>query len=201
MSTIYESAAFSAPRGARVTLRLVLSASLERTEIRIEREERFPHKSLASTVLGIDQPTSGLEPLARAMTTILHELERLHGRGYSLRERAGGGWSGAWRVDLLTPDGARTVTSWEIEQKRPQKTLEALARALTTLDRPRPQLEEEADRSESLAAFMRAHGNELRRNHAVDAVIAADPTAPADELLDELEARGLLGPTDTDAGR
>jgi hypothetical protein len=200
VTTVYESMGFPAPRGARVTLRLLLSTQGDRTEIRIEREERLPHKSLVSTVLTITQPTTGIEPLARAMTTFAHELERLHARGYSLRERAGGGWRGAWRADLLTPDGGHAAMSWEIEHKRPHRTLEPLARALASLDRPRPQMDEPADQVDSLAAFMRAHGGELRRNHAVDALIAADPAVPTDELLEELDARGLLSPTDTDAG-
>jgi hypothetical protein len=193
---VYESATLPAPSGGTITLRLLLSGAAVRSEIRIDREERLAHKTLKSVVLRVNDETDGLEPLARAMTTVVHELERLHGRGYTLRERAGGGWRGAWRAELIAPDGSRTAASWEIDVRKPRKNLEPLAQTLASVDPARPQFPAAHD-SPSLADLMRQHGDEVRRNHAVDALIASDPTAPADELLEELDARGLLDPTDS----
>jgi hypothetical protein len=194
-AVVYETTGLRTAAGDAVTLQLILSTGDDRCEIRIDRSEQRPHKTLHSVVLRITHPTAGVERPARAMTTIAHELERLHRQGYALRERAGGGFRGAWRADLMTPDSARSAVSWEIDLRKPHKRVEPLAHALATLDVPRPQFDE-PDATDSVAALMRTHGAEVRRNHAVDALIAADPTTPADELIDELDARGLLTPSD-----
>lgn len=196
MTVVYETATLAAARGGTVALRLLVLEVGATTEIRIDRKEHLPHKALSFVVLRICQPTRGIEPLARAMTTIVHELERLHRQGYSLRERAGGGWRGAWHCDLLVPRGAPAVASWEIELRKPGKTLEPLARVLASLDVPAPRIDRSGEDSGILTAAMREHGDEVARHHAIDALIASDPLVPADEFLEELEARGLLAPKD-----
>ena len=199
MTVVYESEPLTSPRGGTVKLRLLLLNCDAVTEIRIEREEQLPHKTLESIVIRLREPTQQIDSLARAMTTIVHELERLHRQGYSLRERAGGGWRGAWHSDLLSVGtNPRAVASWEIELRKPGKTLEPLARLLVSLDVPRPVIEAGAVETVSLVAAMREQGRDARREHAIDALIAADPLAPGDEFLDNLESRGLLMPTDED---
>ena len=199
MTVVYETPPLRGSRGGSVTLRLVVFESDESSEIRITRDEQRPHKALSSDVLRIRQRTDSIQPLARAMTTIVHELERLHRQGYSLRQRAGGGWRGAWRADLLATDGARAVASWEVELRKPGKTLEPLARVLASLDVPTPRTDRIPRNGGILAAAMREHGDEVRRNHAIDALIASDPLVPGDEFVQQLEARGLLAPKDDEA--
>lgn len=195
-TTVYETAARRTPDGGTLVLRLLVSAANSRTEIRIDCERRLPHKVLESIVLKIDQPTHGIEPLARAMTTITHELDRLHRQGYALRECAAGGFRGAWHADLVSPHDSRVAVSWEINLRRPTKNLELLAGRLAALDLPAPTLFESRHDTDVLVTAMIDHGDEVRRHHAIDAIIAADPSMPADEFLEELEGRGLLSPTD-----
>ena len=196
MIVVHESRPLPAEGGGKVVLRLLVAEAGGRTEIRIEREERLAHKTLRSTVLRIEESSAVIEPLARSMTTIAHELERLHGQGYVLRERAGGGWSGRWQTDLVRTRSGRAELSWTSDMRRPARELASLEAALVAFDVPRPRLEEPADGAGGLADAMRRHGAEVRRNHAVDAAIAADPTMPAEELLEALEAKGLLSPPD-----
>jgi hypothetical protein len=197
-TSIYETGALTTARGGSVVLQLRLIESAAAVEIRIDREERLPHKTLRSVVLKIQEPRQGIEALARAMTTIVHELERLLRQGYSLTERAAGGWRGAWHAELRSPAGARAAASWEIDLRKPTKRIEPLARTLASLDVPAPRIERVVGDASPLAATMREHGADRRRAHAVDALIAADPLLPAHDLLDELETRGLLAPTDGD---
>jgi hypothetical protein len=117
-TTVYETGPRRIAGGGSVVLRLLVSEAKGRTEIRIDCERRLPHKALESVVLKIEQPTRGIEPLARATTTITHELDRLHRQGYALRERAGGGFRGAWHADLVSPHDSRVVVSWEINRVR-----------------------------------------------------------------------------------
>jgi hypothetical protein len=130
------------------------------------------------------------------MTTLMCELERLHDQGYWLRQRAGGGWRGAWRADLLPPNGARTALSWEIRPRSPGKELAALVRRAASLDVPTYRSTESVRDDTPLAAMMREHGDEVGRRQAIAALIAADPAAPIDDFLRELEARGLSEPHD-----
>jgi len=125
------------------------------------------------------------------MTTIVHDLERLHRQGYTLRQRAGGGWSGAWRSDLHPPAGGRPIASWE-SQPRKADGVATLARLLSDLDRPSPKPDPEDDPLASLAARLRARGVEVQRDRNVDAFIAEHPDLPIEDLLDALENRGLL---------
>lgn len=74
--------------------------------------------------------------------------------------------------------------------------LDLLAAKLAALEIPAAQFDEPRDDAALLAAAMRQHGSEVRRHHAVDALIAEDPTLPADELVEELERRGLLAPSE-----
>ena len=189
---VHETAPLPTTRGGSVKLRLLVLDVHGQSEIRIDREEQLPHKALASIVLRIRHPSHGIEPLARSMTTIVHELERLHQQGYSIRERAGGGWRGAWRSELLAGNGTATGTSWEIELRKPERTLEPLAHLLQSLDVPAPRIDTAAAHSSVLAAAMREHGSEVRRKHAIEALIASDPLLPGDEFVEELESRGLL---------
>ena len=189
-TTVYESAALPTSRGGTVALRLLLTSSGHSSTITIECTERLPHKVLQWVVLAIADSTGGLEPLARAMTTITHELERLHGQGYTLRQRAVGGWRGAWHAELVSPQNSRTVMSWEIELRKPTRTLEPLASALVALNPPTPQPDRATDDHGSVVAAMRARGGEIQRTHAIDALIASDPLMPADELLEELRLGG-----------
>ena len=196
MTVVHESRPLPAESGGKVILRLLVAQTRDRTEIRIEREERLAHKTLSSTVLRIEEANAVIEPLARSMTTIAHELERLHVQGYALRERAGGGWSGKWQTDLVRSRASRAVLSWPSEMRRPLQELATLEAALVALDVPRARLDAPEDPEGGLAAAMRRHGAEVRRNHAVDAAIAANPELPAAELLEALEEQGLLSPAD-----
>ena len=196
MIVVHESRPLPAESGGKVVLRLLVAQTRGRTEIRIEREERLAHKTLSSTVLRVEESDAVIEPLARSITTIAHELERLHVQGYSLRERAGGGWSGKWQTDLVRSRASRAVLSWPSELRRPLQELAPLEAALVALDVPRARLDVPEDREGGLAAAMRRHGAEVARNHAVDAAIAASPELPADELLEALEEQGLLSPAD-----
>jgi len=195
---VYETTELRSDDAGPVVLRLVLAETGTRTEIWIEREQRLPHKTLQSIVLRIEESSSAIAPLARAMTTVVHELERLHRQGYSVRERAGGGWSGKWHTDLVRRRGARPALAWPSDLRKAAAKLGPLEAALSELDVPRPEFDEPADHAGQLAAAMRRHGAEVRRIHAVDAAIAADPAQPADELLEALEEQGLLSPPDPD---
>jgi hypothetical protein len=147
-------------------------------------------------VLTIRHPSAGAGPPAREMTTIAHELERLHRQGYSLRQRSAG-WRGAWHADLMPPGARRAVLSWPIEASNPAARVHALSRTLASLDVPTARKQPDPD-SAVIAEIMREHGAELQRAHAIDALNAADPTLPADEFLEELETRGLLDPTESE---
>jgi hypothetical protein len=65
---------------------------------------------------------------------------------------------------------------------------------------PRPRFEQDDRNVGALAAAMRRQGETIRRDHAIDALLAADPTLPADEFLDALEQRGLLSPPEEASG-
>jgi hypothetical protein len=194
-TTVYESAPLPGERGYTVVLQLLLAMAGPRTEMRVDREQRFPHKTLTSTVVRVHEPSAGIEPLARAMTTVVHELERLHRQGYGLRERATG-WRGAWHTDLVSPRGASAAMSWKIDLTKRAAEVMRLAERLAAHDVPVAAFNEPADDATTLAAMMRHHGAEARREHAVDALIAEDPTLSAGELVEELDRRGLLAPSD-----
>lgn len=140
---MHESRGYPTTGGATVTLRLiVVDRGSHRIEIRIGREERLPHKILCTVVLTVTAPAAGIEPIARAMTTITHELDRLHRQGYTLRQRAGGGLRGAWRTELQPADGGnggKALVSWESEPRKPTE-LDQLARVLATVDQFLPLL-------------------------------------------------------------
>jgi len=178
--------------GGPVRLRLFTSGDGTDTELRIDREERLPHKLIEWTVLKVVRPTATIYPLARELTTILCELERLHHRGYWLRQRAGGGWRGAWRADLLPPGGSRPALSWEIQLRKPEMELAALSGSITALDPPAYRSDEVTGNDDLLVEAMRQHGDEVRRRQAIDALIAADPAAPIDDFLQVLDTQGLL---------
>lgn len=192
--TVYESAPLRGERGGTTVLRLLLSSAAARTEVRIDRQELLPHKALNSVVVRIDEPSAAVEPLARAMTTVVHELERLLLQGYWLRERAGGGWRGAWHTDLVAPRSTRAVLAWKTDLTKRPRELERLAASLARLDVPVARFDEPQDDAAALAAVMRRHGADVRRHHAIDALTAQDPMLPADELVEELDRRGLLVP-------
>lgn len=176
------------PVGGTVQLRLLISGDRRDTQVRIHREERRPHKTLEWTVLEVVQPTEGIYSLARDMTTVMCELERLHHKGYWLRQRAGGGWRGAWRADLMPPKAARAALSWQIRPRRPGKELAALVGRISSLDVPTYRSDRSLGEDTALIATMQDHGNEVRRQQAIDALIAADPAAPMDDFLRALDA-------------
>jgi hypothetical protein len=184
--------------GGAVRLRLLARRFGSDTELRIDYEQRLPHKSVDWTVIKVVRPTVSIHPLARDITTLMCELERLHQQGYSLRQRAGGGWRGAWRADLLPGGGARPALSWEIELRKPEQELPALACHASRLDVPTYRSDESQASEGLLESAMRDHAGEVSRRQAIDALAAADPAAPVDDFLRELDARGLLEQQDQD---
>jgi hypothetical protein len=49
------------------------------------------------------------------------------------------------------------------------------------------------DRGEALEILMREHSTDLVREHETNSYLAADPLSSADELLDHLDRKDLLG--------
>jgi hypothetical protein len=190
--TIHETARFKSSGRGTVFLRFLANSAGSETELRIDRHEQLPHKTFDWPALRVTRPTSEIRPLARTVTTIVCELERLHSQGYWLRQRAGGGWRGAWKAELLPAGGSRPSIAWEIELRRPAAELGALTDGLVSLDVPSYRPDRSDDDLDFLVSSMRHHGKEVRRRHGVDALIAADPASPTDDFLRELEARGLL---------
>jgi hypothetical protein len=193
MTEIRATEGLPASDGGVVTLRLLAKGFGSDTELRIDHEQRLPHKALAWTVIKITRPTASIYSLARDLTTFMCELERLHRQGYALRQRAGGGWRGAWRADLLAQGTARPALSWEIELRKPEQELSALACRASRLDVPTYRADESEGGDGSLNEAMRDHAYEVTRRQTIDALAAADPAAPLDDFLRELDARGLLG--------
>ncbi len=142
-------------------------------------------------MLTVAAPTDAVVTLARAMTTITHELDRLHRKGYFLRERSAG-LRGIWHNDLCNSRG-RLVQSWQTAPKQPHKVIEQLAAALVGLDVPVAQ-ERPPDRGESLEILMRQRSAEVVREHEIDVFLAEQPLSSADDLLDHLDSKGLLDP-------
>jgi hypothetical protein len=180
--------------GASLRLALTLNAGEISTSLEIHRLELLPHKELRTTVLSVTAPTDGVALLANAMTTISHELERLHRHGYWLRERSVG-LRGIWHNDLCHPQG-HLVQSWPTVPRHPHRVVEPLAGALAGLDLPVPGDDERLDRGKALEVIMRERGRELLRRHETDSYLAKHPMSSADELLDHLDRKGLLGPVD-----
>lgn len=175
--------------GGVTKLRLILADSHDRVEIRIDREQQLPHKILRSVVLKVIAPPAAIEPIARTMTTITHELDRLHRAGYTLRQRAGGGLRGAWRTDLMPPNPSKATLSWESEPRKGTR-LDQLACTLATIGRPPSRAQQNA--SGSVAELMRRVSTDTQRRQAVDGLIAEHPEMPVDDLLEIMERRGLL---------
>lgn len=176
--------------GAPLTLTLTLDAGQDLTSIEIHRLEVLPHKKLRTTVLSVRAATDGVASLAKAMTTVAHELDRLHRRGYCLRERSVG-LRGSWHNELWHPEG-HAVHSWPTTPKRPHAIAGPLAAALAGLDVPVAQ-DRPVDRGEALEILMREHSTDLVREHETNSYLAADPLSSADELLDHLHRKDLLG--------
>jgi hypothetical protein len=132
-----------------------------------------------------------MEPVARAMTTITHELDRLHSQGYTLRQRAGGGMRGAWHADLRHAGRGRALVSWDAEPRKPNR-LDQLARLLATVH-PSSALRE-ADTKPPLVRHMRDISDEAQRDRAVDRFIADHPDMPIEDLLEALERQHFLDP-------
>jgi hypothetical protein len=195
---IHATAGLTTAAGAPLRLALTLDAGEISTSLEIHRLELLPHKELRTTVLLLTAPTDGVVLLASAMTTISHELERLHRQGYWLRERSVG-LRGIWHNDLCHPQG-HLVQSWPTVARHPHKVVEPLAADLAGLDIPVTEDDEPLDRGEALEVIMREHGRELLRRHETDSYLAKHPMSSADELLDHLDRRGLLAPS-TSASR
>lgn len=190
---IHATAGLTTATGAPLTLTLTLDVGETSVSLVIHRLEVLPHKELRTTVLAANAPIDGVPSLAKAMTTVTHELDRLHRRGYWLRERSVG-LRGIWHNDLCHPRG-HLVHSWPTAPSRPRKVVEPLALALARIDRPVPQ-DEPRDRGAALEIMMRGHGAELLRQHEMDSYLAEHPLSSADELLDHLDRKDLLGPVD-----
>jgi hypothetical protein len=156
--------------GAPLTLTLTLDAGQDLTSIEIHRLEVLPHKKLRTTVLSVRAATDGVASLAKAMTTVAHELDRLHRRGY------------------CHPEG-HAVHSWPTTPKRPHAIAGPLAAALAGLDVPVAQ-DRPVDRGEALEILMREHSTDLVREHETNSYLAADPLSSADELLDHQDLLG-----------
>jgi hypothetical protein len=82
--------------------------------------------------------------------------------------------------------------SWKMDLTKRSAELTRLAE----LDVPVTTFGSPVNDGTDLAAMMRQHGAETRRQHAVDAFITHAPTLTAEELVDELDRRGLLAPPD-----
>ncbi len=183
---IHSTSDLATPAGAQLTLTLSLTAGALTTHFGIDRVEVLPHKQLRSTVLSVTAPTDGAQAMAEAITTVAHELNRLHRQGYWLRERSVG-MRGIWHNDLCDAAG-RLAQSWQTTPKRPGKVIEPLAAALAALDVPVAR-EAPPDRGQALEEIMRERSAERRREHDLNDYLAADPLGSADELVDHLEAR------------
>lgn len=183
---IHSTSGLTTPAGAQLTLSLSLTAGALMTHFGIDRVEVLPHKQLRSTVLSVTAPTDGAQAMAEAITTVAHELNRLHRQGYWLRERSVG-MRGIWHNDLCDASG-RLAQSWQTTPKRPGKVIEPLAAALAALDVPVAR-EAPLDRGQALEEIMREHSAERRREHDLNEHLAADPLGSVDELVDHLEAR------------
>ena len=190
---IHATAGLTTAAGAPLTLTLTLDAGVTSTSLEIHRVEVLPHKQLRTTVLSVNAPTDGVALLAKAMTTITHELDRVHRQGYWLRERSVG-LRGIWHNDLCHPRG-HLVQSWPTVPKRPRKVVEPLASVLAGLDVPVAQ-DQPLERGEALEVIMREHGRALLRQHKTDSYLAKHPLSSTDELLDHLDRKDLLGPVD-----
>ena len=191
---IHATAGLKTSAGAPLTLTLtLLDASETSTSFEIHRLEVLPHKELHTTVLSVSAPTDAVAWLAKSVTTIAHELDRLHRQGYWLRERSVG-LRGIWHNDLCHPRG-HLVQTWPTAPKRPRKVVEPLATALTETDVPIAQ-DQPLDRGDALEVIMREQGYEVLRRHEIDSYLAKHPLSSADELLDHLDGKDLLGPVD-----
>jgi hypothetical protein len=125
------------------------------------------------------------------MTTVAYELDRLHRRGYWLRERSVG-LRGIWHHELCDSAG-RPLAAWQTAPKRPGPTVERLAAELSILDVPAAG-DREPGNDEALETILREHGLDQARRHEMDAFLAAEPLSSADELLDHLDRKNLLDP-------
>lgn len=190
---IHTADGLTTPAGAPVTLTLTLAAGHTATTIEIQRLEVLRHKKLRTTVLTLTVPTDAAAALAKAMTTIAHELDRLHRHGYWLRERSVG-LRGIWHNDLCHPQG-HVVQTWQTAPKRPHKVVGRLAAALGGLDVPVAQ-ERPPDRGQALETLMRERGAELIRDHETNSYLAEQPLSSVDELLDHLDSKDLLDPVE-----
>lgn len=107
---IHATAGLTTAAGASLTLTLTLDAGETSTSLNIQRLEMLPHKELHTTVLSVKTPIDTGAFLAKAMTTIAYELDRLHRQGYWLRERSVG-LRGIWHNELCGARG-HPVQSW-----------------------------------------------------------------------------------------
>lgn len=190
---IHATAGLTTSAGTPLTLTLTLHAGQSTTSIEIHRLEVLPHKELRTTVLSVNVPTDGAASLAKAMTTIAHELDRLHRQGYWLRERSRG-MRGAWHNELCCREGD-AVHTWPTTPKHPHQIVGPLAAALAELDVPVAQ-DRGVERGEALEILMREHSTHRLREHETNAYLAANPLSSADDLLDHLDRKGLLGPNE-----